>query len=250
MDAQLFIRTWEGDLGWLKFCLKSVRQFWQSAFQPVIVATPECYDNTLSPPVFKIRDVPASIFVEPKWNDTRRGAVYIGLNADQYTTAETILFTDSDCLFTRKCSADDMMQDGKICLYGNPYAKLMVIANPPDHNCFTWYRRVCIEVLGIDPVAEYMRRHPFMFYRSTLEGFRNEVTSRMKVSLRELMERYHSGYFSEFNLLSAYALKYQPDLYTFVDIMDARPPFVRQFHSWSQDTTSLDVGREVKAILK
>ena len=89
-----------------------------------------------------------------------------------------------------------------------------------------------------------------MFYRSTLEGFRKEITLRMKVPLRELMERYHSGYFSEFNLLSAYALKFQPDLYTFVDVADAPPPFVRQFHSWSQSPDTIEVSREIKQILK
>jgi hypothetical protein len=248
MDAQLFIRTWEGDLPWLRSCLRSVDRYWKSNFKPVIVATPECFHGI--PAMFNIPDHGAYLHCEPKWDDQRRGSVFIGLNADRYTDANTIIFTDSDCMFTRSCSADDMIKDGKICLYGNPYAKLMIIANPPDHNCFTWYRRVCIEVLGIDPQAEYMRRHPFMFLRSTLEGFRNEAFERMKVPLRDLMERYHSGYFSEFNLLSAYALKHQPELYTFVDVSDAPPPFVRQFHSWSESPTSLDISREIKEILK
>lgn len=248
MDAQLFIRTWEADLPWLRSCFRSIDRYWKSSFKPVVVATPECFHDT--PAKFNIPDHGSSIHCEAKWNDQRRGSVFIGLNADHYCLHDPILFTDSDCIFTRSCSADDMMKDGKICLYGNPYAKLMIIANPPDHNCFTWYRRICIEVLGIDPEAEYMRRHPFLFHRSTLEGLRLEILSRMKVPLRELMERYHSGYFSEFNLLSAYALKHQPELYTFVDVENAPPPFVRQFHSWSSDPSSLDVSREIRQYLK
>lgn len=248
MDAQLFIRTWENDLPWLRTCLDSVDRYWKSDFKPVIVATPECFHGV--PPKFNIPDHGSSLHFEEKWNDQRRGSVYIGVHADIYCDQDPILFTDSDCMFTRNCSADDMVKDGKICLYGDPYASLMLRANPPDHNCFTWYRRISIEVLGIDPEAEYMRRHPFLFHKSTIQGLRLEMLSRMKVPLRELMERYHSGYFSEFNLLSAYALKHEPDLYTFVDVAVAPAPFVRQFHSWSESPTSLDVGREVKSILK
>jgi len=245
MDAQLFIRTWEGDILWLRTCLKSVARFWQSAYEPVIVATPECFDGEL----FRIRDLKAKVYQEPKWADQRRGSVYLGLTADKFCDADAILFTDSDCVFTRKLSADDMMQEGKICLYGDPYAELLISANPPDHNCFTWYRRVCIEVLGIDPQAEYMRRHPFLFYRSTLVDFRAMLYERMKVPLPELMAQYHSGYFSEFNLLSAYALKYEPDRYQYVPVKDAPAPLVRQFHSWSADPTSIEVSREIRAIL-
>lgn len=245
MDAQLFIRTWENDLQWLKVCFKSVAVYWKSALRPKVVATPECFVEGK----FSLT-IDADLFSIGKFDDQRRGSVYLGFTADRFCDAELILYTDSDCMFIRTCKADDFFQDGKIVLYGEPYGPLMEKCNAPDHNCFTWYRRVANEVLGIDSPAEYMCRHPFMFYRKTLRRFRTFVEERLKIPLPEVMMKYHSGYFSEFNLLSAYALVHEPDLYTYAPVSYAPDPFIRQFHSWSQDPTSLDIGLEIRKILK
>ncbi len=244
MDAQLFIRTWENDLPWLDVCFKSVYKYWKSEFRPKVVATPECFTGDR----FSL-GINADIFSVGKFDDQRRGSVYLGFTADRFCDADLILYTDSDCMFVRKCCADDFFKDGKIILYGDPYETLIPKSIPQDQNCFTWYRRVSNEVLGIDSPAEYMCRHPFIFYRKTLRRFRTFVEGRLKLPLPEIMMRYHSGYFSEFNLLSAYALVHESDLYAYGPISDAPAPFIKQWHSWSQHPSSPGIKEEVESLL-
>lgn len=258
MDAQLFIRTWEADLDWLRVCLKSAAKYWRSDLVPVIVATPQCFTPHPTSPIFKIgpaERLHASVHIEEKSSDQRRGANYIGMHADTYCVKSVeeddkmILITDSDCLFTRECGADHMVTafNPKILIYGQDYESLLSTANPQDHNCFTWYKRVVNEVLGIDPPAEYMRRHPFMFHASTIRNCRNFIRAKHRKPLILVMQQYHSGYFSEFNLISAYALRYEPDRYDYCPIDNAGPPFIRQFHSWSQ--TPQGCADEIRKIL-
>jgi len=129
------------------------------------------------------------------------------------------------------------------------YDTLIPRSNPPDQNCFHQYRNVTGKVLHLIPQHEYMRRQPFLFYRDTIRDTRERIESIGNRPLFEVMQTYHSGYFSEFNLFATYAFYKQKDHYSFVDVWNAPELIVRQFHSYSQKPTDVDIDEEVKRYL-
>lgn len=235
-DAQLLIRTWFQDLGWLQVCLQSVAKYWSSEFPPVIIATPECQGHMPS----EAEELGCTVFFEPQWEDHRRGQCWLVFHADQFTDpkAAAIIFTDSDCLFNRPSSARSFCDSaGRPSIVYQRYTPLLESAEAPDHNCYVNYRLFVTEVLGLYPACEYMRAHPFLFYRSTIQNCREHVEARADRTLKQIMEVWHSGYSSEFNLLGAYAFFFEEPEYDFV-LKGEHCPRIRQFHSYTQNPWS------------
>jgi hypothetical protein len=207
-DAQLLIRTWEQDLDWLKVCLQSVRKFWSSKFPPVIIATFQCEGRFPE----EVAELGCIVHFERQWDDHRRGQCWLVSHADMYTDpeAQAIIFLDCDCLFTNPSDARSFCDFvGRPAIVYQRYTPLLESANAPDHDCYMNYRSYVTEVLSLYPACEYMRAHPFLFYASTIQNCRLHVEARAGRNMREIMEAWHSGYSSEFNLLGAYAFFFE-----------------------------------------
>ena len=119
MDWQLLILTYPPDLNWLDVCLRSVKKYVDLVHRPLVIATPECQG------VMPESSAGCEIVYEPQNADHHRGQVYIKMNADKYIESELVFITDSDCLFTRKCSVDDFCHDGKPIVNMEAYSDLI-----------------------------------------------------------------------------------------------------------------------------
>lgn len=246
MDCQLLICTYPPDLQWLDYSLRSVQKYWQSNLPPYIIATPECRGQ-----MPRISDkLGCTVAFEPQNPDHHRGQIYIKMTADQYIEAPLILITDSDCLFTRACTVEDFMVKGRPIVTMEAYSTLIPRSIPPDQNCFANYKEVIGTVLHLLAEHEYMRRHPFLFYRDHIRDVRERIESIMNKPLHEVMQGYHSGYFSEFNLFGAYCRAKHLDEYYWQDVLSAQPSIIRQFHSHSQSPLAGESGEEVARILE
>jgi hypothetical protein len=228
-DAQLCICTWQNDLDWLEYALKSVTKYWRSFFTPFIVATPECKD--------RLNNVCAKVRYEHQLPDHHRGQIYLKMTMDLMASPEpeSLLFIDSDCLFTKESRYEDFCVDGKPIIHAELYDMLIPRSITPDQNCFTHYRQIVKEMLDIDAPAEYMRQQPFLFFKDTIKAVRDTIETRMGKPLLQVMEGYHSGYFSEFNLFGAYALHKETGRYHLAPVEDPKERRVHQFHSYSQE---------------
>lgn len=241
-DAQLCILTHERDLNWLNACLRSVQKYWKSTYTPLIIATPQC--EKLMPAVAK--EIGCKVIYEPKRDDGRLGQQYIKMTSDTYSDAPLLMHTDSDCLFTRSCTAEDFARDDKPTIVMEDYDNILPTAIEPDRICLTGYRNAALELLGILPQHEYMRRHPFFFWRSTIESMRKHIEKRAGVPLMDLLRRYHSGQMSEFNFMGAYAFAFERDQYDFQESDGKGDNIIHQFHSWSQDPNTQERHAEWK----
>src|SRR6476660_1387011 len=245
MDCQLLILTYPPDLQWLDYCLRSVQKYWRSNLAPYIIATPECRGQ-----MPRISDkMGCTVTFEPQDPDHHRGQIFIKMNADKYIEAPLIMITDSDCLFTKPCSVEDFMNLGRPIVTMEAYASLIPRSIIPDQNCFANYKEVIGTVLHLLAEHEYMRRHPFLFYRDHIRDVRERIESIMNKPLYEVMQGFNSGYFSEFNLFAAYCRDRHPEEYFWQDIWSAQPPIIHQFHSHSQSALAGVSGGEVARIL-
>ena len=243
MDWQLLILTYPPDLNWLDVCLRSVKKYVDLVHRPLVIATPECQG------VMPESSAGCEIVFEPQNADHHRGQVYIKMNADKYIESELVFITDSDCLFTRKCSVDDFCHDGKPIVNMEAYSDLIPRSKWEDQNCFYRYKTAIANTLKLLTEYEYMRQHPFLFYRDHIRDCREKIESVCNKPLLEVMQEYDSGYFSEFNLFAAYCRDKHPDMYHWQHWTLAYPLIIRQFHSHSESPYAGNAAAEVARIL-
>lgn len=231
IDTQLLILTWHQDLNWLNACLRSVERYWRSTRPPYIVATPEC--EGIMPKV--VHELGCRIKYVRQEGDARFGQQYLKMIADTYVSGDAILYTDSDCMFTRECGPDDFCVDGKPLVTIERYDQILPGCIEPDRICLNGYRDAAKQLIGYYPEHEFMRRHPFFFYRDSVTKLRRHIEHNAGSPLEGAMRQFQSGQISEFNLMGAYCYRNENDRYSFIDTHEAPPQIIRQFHSWSQD---------------
>lgn len=213
-SMSIFIKTCRKDLDWLKYCLRSIERFGSGFGGTVIVADEDCrgmIDSDSSVQVIFI-PVPSNGYIEQQ---------RIKLLADAYVSeaSDRIMFVDSDCVFFRKFSPEDFMNNGKPVLLRTRYGGL--------GGAEAW-REITESYLGLPVYHEYMRRMPLVYWKATLERMRSHY-SELDATLRRMKDRR----FSEFNMLGGFIQHYEPNLYCIMNTEEELPSVVcKQFWSW------------------
>lgn len=234
MKHALFIRTYSGDLKWLVHCLRSIVKY-TTGWDELIITLPEQEVHLMDG--FGLTH--GRVIGVPSMKDDYVGQQITKLSAHHYTDADIITFVDSDTLFTIPTSPKDFMLNGKLVIYKTKYTSIQSPWQP-----------ITERGIGFPVEWEYMRRFPLSYYRETLVNLEHHIkiiTNGM--SLRRFGNTRPYRALSEFNLLGAYAERYQNDMYIFKDTEanELPPPHVRQFWSWGGIT--IDVINEINTIL-
>jgi hypothetical protein len=233
----IFIRTFKNDAQWLVYCLRSIKKFC-TGYSEVVLACPKedmaVIQQVVAP--YRHRVVPVE-------NDPAKGYLeqqVTKLCADQFTDAEYILMTDSDCLFIVPNTPLSWFTNGRIVHLITPWAAL------EGGGAMVW-RKPTEAALGYPCEYETMRRHPFVFPRSVIANCRKWIENRHRKPIREYV--LSTGGFSEFNSLASYAMSREPQWFTFVNTTNnpLPPEIVKQFWSWGGITP--EVKHRMDAIL-
>jgi hypothetical protein len=175
--------------------------------------------------------------------------------------ADFILFTDSDCIFTKPVCPADYFVGGKPVMLGKTFASMEREKCP----ALCW-RQPTIDALGFAPEYETMRRHPAVHPRGLFAPFRAAVEKHTGRAFDEYVLGCKSTYpqgFAEFPSLGAFALKTMPEQYHFVDVdgpgMDAKAdsgssmtePRLTQFwsHHIKNGVIPEEIRKEIEACL-
>jgi hypothetical protein len=151
--------------------------------------------------------------------------------------AETILYMDSDCLFTKPSCTRDFCIDGRPMVKMRSYHDVFAIW-PQSRWAYQGYKRAVWECLGIGSEYEYMQVQPFLYFKDTVAKVRTAIESRSGKPLKDVMCRYPSETFSEFNFFGAYAHEQEDDRYCFLTPEVWGEPRMRQFQSRPQTPDS------------
>lgn len=228
MTTDIFIRTYDKDLEWLKYCLRSVAKF-VTGHRRIIISIPAGQKHLLD-----------------KWNLTQETVIewvpacdngYIDqqinkLMAYTLTDAEYILFVDSDVCFTRPVHVSEYFKAGKPIVLKTRYESV------GDASCWKAPTEV---ILGVPVEFEYMRRLPILYRSDTLSAIYQKINTHSLAELERL---------SEFNLVGAFSELYEKDSYHFIDTEKEQfpPNSVRQGWSWGGLTE--EIKKELEEILK
>ena len=232
ISCDIFIRTYPGDYGWLKYCLQAINKY-AKCFRKIWIVSPQ--------------DIPFMDKPGYQWkqmnDETEDGYLaqqITKLYADVITDyqADYILHIDSDTLFTRPVTPQDFFLNDKLCWLFTPYTEVQ-----------TPWQPITEKFMGGNVKFEFMRRLPMMIPRWLYPRIREFCHKQHGIIISEYIRLQPNRAFSEFNALGAYAYKYHHDMFTWVNTLDSlpQPVFARQFHSWAGVTP--EIKSEIETIL-
>jgi len=210
LKPHILIRTYNKDREWLDYCLKSIKK--HNPELGLTVVAPEGHDMGCE-----------CIHVAPVHQDGYIDQQHTKLRAVAFVPEEAthVIHIDSDCLVIGNLM--DLFIDGKPIMLKTPW-NLIGQAQ--------FWREITREHAGFDPEFEYMRRHPLIYP--------SKIYNELAIYLEKIHGCPWDQWFpkikklSEFNLLGAYADRFMPEEFHWLDTSkDPLPPEkVHQGWSW------------------
>lgn len=222
MTCDIFIKSYPKDYEWLSYCLRSIQRF-ANGFRNVIVVT------SGDPPPTGTAEI---VHYIKESGDGYMTQQLVKLHADYFTDADFVVFMDSDTIFTRPVTPQDLIVDWKPITYFTPYASL-------EEKDRVWHLATSLALLEVVE-NEFMRRHPFVIPRGLLSELRSCFWKTHGKSVEAYVRDLGNRNFSEFNAIGAYCFKYHHDKFHWINT-DERldPAFVHQSWSWSELTPEI-----------
>jgi glycosyltransferase involved in cell wall biosynthesis len=224
--VSVFIRTYEGDLDWLKYCLASLHRN-LTGWDEIVICIPEGQEHKLRELITDERVVTCPIYA-----DDYIGQQVSKLQAHRHIRGEFILFVDSDVVFHPGSDVSAYFQDGKPVILKESYKRLTAHGQVS----ISKWQEVVYRTFGKRPSHEYMRRAPQLFWTETLVSLDRALP---RLEAHALSQPYRL--FSEFNILGYYAEMHEPAGYVFLDLEhEAFPPNpASQNWSWGGITPAI-----------
>lgn len=243
MTTSIFIRSYRGDRFWLDYCLRSLAKF-ARGFSEILVVLPKGDE-----PHFEGTDFRGARIVW--WNDLP-GDGYMGqqhckMHADTLTDAEHIVFIDSDCFATCPVCPEDFTT--RTVLY--PHKPFQLIRHWQDVGEAQMWQAIAAKALGYDPLFEHMAAMPLVYDRRTIAECRNYLEATHGKTLGEYIQAQPNREFSEFNILGAFAHRFQPHLYDWRMADPAHDRFPRTIEQrWSWGGLTDEIKTHYEKILR
>jgi hypothetical protein len=233
----IFIRTYDKDAPWLRYCLMSLVKF-ASGFDHVVITTPKESDRVIRPLAEEfgcLYDV----------CDTMADDDYVGqqatkMHADTWCSGEVICFVDSDLVFLRPFTPSCLVDEA---------GRLTMLKTRYDTIKCPW-QSITSGVVGFPVEWEYMRRFPLSYPRSLLPIARAHIEKVQGIEFGAFIRRIPGRFLSEFNALGAIAEKYMPEQFVMSDtagLSELPPLYAKQFWSWGGITH--EIRTEIETIL-
>jgi hypothetical protein len=208
----IFIKSYRKDFHWLQYCLMSIKKN-VSGYNNLILLIPE-----VDKEVFDTRNMPDRTLVHyvKEYGNGFLFQQWCKINAPAYSHADYILFADSDCFFDRPIDLATYLPTPEI-LY-TEWSKV------GDAICWKGVTESLIEC-----PYEFMRRNCLIYHRDTLARL-NEYFPDLELAIMA------SKSFSEFNLIGAYAYKFERDRYNFINTDNWQYTEPKAIQFWSHAT--------------
>lgn len=169
------------------------------------------------------------------YKDDYLGQQATKLHADTFTEADFVCHVDSDCIFVRPTSPQDLILDEKPRVLMRPVETLGRERPwlPPTEKFLGW------------PVSfDFMRHPPYTFPRWLYARVREHATTEHGIDLETYVSVQPPRGFSEFNVLGAFAWAHCRDRFVWTKCDEEPPPdaLCRWYWSWG----GLDEGTRIE----
>lgn len=210
--CDIFYKSYSKDFKWLYYSLRSLTKY-VTGYNKVIILIPE-HEKEL----FDTRELPerTEIHYVKEYGTGYLFQQWCKISAHRFSSADFILFADSDCIFDHPIDVKEFIKDDKPEILYTDYSKV------GDAICWKEVTEAFIK----EPMQyEMMRRNCLIYHRYTLEAI-----AMYEPNLEYIIM--NSPRFSEFNAMSAYAWKFHPEKYSFINTDNweyTRPKAVQYF---------------------
>lgn len=207
-NCDIIIRSYWRDFDWLTLCLRAIERHCVG-FAEVILVIPRSSEPWLR----RHPELPSTVRLElcPDYDDDYLGQQVSKLHADELSEAALICHVDSDCIFRRLTTPDDLAPGGKPRIYARPVHEL------PRH----WPWLAPTEgLLGWRPTHDFLQCPPFTFPRWLYRELRDWTLETKGVSLADWVVSRPPRGFSEFNALAAYAYEHHREQFVWTRAVD------------------------------
>lgn len=235
-SIDIFIRTYDKDLKWLKYCLRSIYKF-GIGYRNIIICIPESQVHLLEG--WNLTN--EKIVTCPDYKDDYLGQQIEKIYSWQHSDADIIMFVDSDLIFHTKLDVNEYLKGDQIQSYKTDYSKV--------EGAICW-KPITEKAIGQKLQYEYMRRHCFLYYRDTLIGCIEEFKRRTGKELSDYIKSQALRQFSEFNYVSAYADLIKDNRYNFQDTETIKMPDLKLKQYWSWSNLTNEELNEIEGLLK
>jgi Family of unknown function (DUF6492)/Nucleotide-diphospho-sugar transferase len=209
--VDVMIRSYRNDFPWLGHCLKSLHER-LAGWRAVTVCVPnEDLWGVQALTLEKVHGIAES-------GDGYMHQQVTKLHAFLYSNADFILHVDSDCIFTRPCSVEEMIHKGKA----------MVLR---EENVNSPWSIIAARQLGWQDSGEYMRRMPILYPRWAYTAFKAWMESHTGMGLEAFIMSRPNREFSEFNTIGQWLYRFHSDEIEWKHPSEMEP-MCKQFWSW------------------
>ena len=225
----IFYKSYSKDFKLLYYSLQSLTKN-VTGYNKVVILIPELdrhlFDTRILPERTEIHYV----------NEYGNGYLFqqvCKIKAHNYSSADFIMFSDSDLIFDHPINLQDFILDGKPEILMTSYYGEDGKNQLGDAIC---WKQATETMFGEFVDFEYMRRNNLIYHRETLVNIESKFPN-IEYTIMQ------SKSFSEFNFIGFFAEKYESDKYNFVNTNNwvYTPPKSIQLWSWFDKNSKEDL---------
>ena len=225
MKTDIFIVSYEKDIPYLDYCLRSIDKF-ATGFNNRVLVVP-----SVEEPLFHRFCEQAVIKTYERVPDQRRwqiNAQLAKMRADEHCEGDFIFMIDSDCCFIEPVTPDDYFLEGKPVMLIREYSTIPTCP----------WKQPTEQALGHECLWETMARHGQINPRGLFAPLRLHIAAVNKMPFDQYVLSRKPDFcwgISEHNCIGAYALHhpYWTTKYHWIDTAKAPTPKPKIFQAWS-----------------
>ena len=212
--------TYDKDLEFLKYNLKSIKKFCREYHENVVVI--DDHENDCIETQRYLDSIGQKYYINKEAKFVKRGYVrqqYIKLLSDLYVSPDTdyICHIDADSIFKQSHTPDRFFRNNKPILIKNNYIKLEQAFKQrgEDPKWYMRWKETTSDILKFDVEYEFMGRMPLVYPKNLTKQVREHLEKIHSCSLLDLVK--DLLIMSEYNVLGAYAYKFTPEDFFWID---------------------------------
>lgn len=211
MKTSIITITYDRDLEYLKYNLQSIKKFCKGYHENIVVI--DDHENDCKKTQEYLESIGQKYYINREAKKIKKGYIrqqYIKLFSEQYVSSDTdyICHVDSDNIFTNHHNPSVYFANNKPILGIQKWSQI--------ENSF--FKPYTDKTLEYESDYNFMRRMPLVYDFDLFPRLREYIIN-LKGELIDYLNTLKT--ISEYNLLGAYAFKFMPESFHWIDIVES-----------------------------
>lgn len=220
MKTTIVTVTYDKDLEFLKYNLKSIKKFCKGYHDNIVII--DDHENDCVETQKYLESINQKYFINQEAKQIKKGYVrqqYMKLLSDKYVSQDTdyICHIDADSIFKKEHTPEIFFRENKPILVKNNYIKLIENQKRAGNNTLPYekWRDITSQFLKLNVEYEFMFRMPLVYPKNLTKQVRDYLEKIHNCSLLDYVKNLPN--MSEYNILGAYAHEFTHEDFFWID---------------------------------